>query len=310
MFFLLLPAVTAVWCTALAALAAVVARRAAWSYVLVLAVVFVHPILLGYATPAAYSYNAVYGFFPGFTYDESLHLGWRLFLFRYLTLCSAALFLLVAEFAASYRAVGQGVRGLGGALRNIRFHRAGAVLMGVLALQIVLAWTFRVSLGFESTSSSIAARLGGHATTDHFEIYYDTTAFTPDEARRAAALHEFRYDEVRAALHVTSSPRLSSFLYPDAATKRLLTGAGNTDIAKPWSCEIHLSAGSWEATLKHELVHVLAGEFGMPVIRAHYNTGLVEGLATAVADDDATRTLAEYAASMRRFGLLDAPLRQ
>ena len=83
-----------------AALAAVVARRAAWSYVLVLVVVLVHPILLGYATPAAYSYNAVYGFFPGFTYDESLHLGWRLFLFRYLTLCSAALFLLVAEFAA------------------------------------------------------------------------------------------------------------------------------------------------------------------------------------------------------------------
>jgi hypothetical protein len=120
-------------------------------------------------------------------------------------------------------------------------------------------------------------------------------------------MHEFRYGQIRSELQVASEPRIASFLYPDAIAKRRFIGAGNTNIAKPWRSEIHLNAESWDATLKHELVHVIAGEFGMPVIRAHYNTGLVEGLATAVDDDYGNRSLHEYAAAMIRFGIVDQP---
>jgi hypothetical protein len=306
-YYILLPAVTSVWLTALAAFCAAVFRRPALWYAGVLLLALLHPLLLGYYTPAAFSYNVLYGYFPGLTYDESLHLSWRLVLFRYLTVCSAALFLLSAEFVASYRKIGEGIRGLRAVLKNFRFHREGRYLLAAVALQIALGWLFRVQLGFESTSSSIARELGASYATRHFEILYDSSSFSPEEIRRVAAMHEFRYDEVRAALHVSGEQHIRSFLYPGAATKRRLTGAGNTDIAKPWSGEIHLNAEAWEGNLKHEIVHVVAGEFGMPVIRAHYNTGLVEGLATAVDDDFGGKTLAEYAAAMFRFGLIDRP---
>jgi tetratricopeptide (TPR) repeat protein len=307
LWFLLLPAVTAVWLTALAAFCVVLFRRPAVWYAVVIAAALVHPILLGYWTPAAFSYNVLYGFFPGLTYDESLHLSWRLFLFRYLTLASAALFLLAAEFIVSYRKAGQGVAGIGAALRNLRFHPAGRLLMAVILVQLLAGWLCRIPLGFESTASSIADALGASVTTEHFEISYDPASIPPEEIGKVAQMHEFRYAEVRQALGVAAEPRVHSFLYPDAATKRRYTGAGNTDIAKPWLNEIHLGGESWDGTLKHELIHVLAGTFGMPVIRAHYNTGLVEGLATAVDGSFGNKSLPEYAAAMRHFGLLEHP---
>ncbi len=305
--YMLLPVVTAVWIVALATFcAALFARPYRW-YAGTVILVLVHPLLIGYFTPAIFSYNLVYGYFPGFTYDENLQLSWPLVLFRYLTFLSAALFLLVAELAVSYAAVAKGFRGLLVTLKQLRFHREGRMVIFALALQLALGWLFRVQLGFESTSSSIERALGASTATAHFDIYYAPGSFTPEELRWVGAMHEFRYAQVRTALHVAAEPRIASFLYPDAATKRRSIGAGNTNIAKPWRGEIHLNAESWESTLKHELVHVIAGEFGMPVIRAHYNTGLVEGLATAVDDDYGNRTLNEYAAAMMKFGIVDRP---
>ena len=306
-YYLLLPVVTSLWLAALASICAALFRRPYLWFAGAVLITLAHPLLLGYFSPAVYSYNLIYGYFPGLTYDESLQLSWRLILFRYLTFLSAALFLLIAEFAVSYQKIGAGLRGLPGVLKNLRFHRQGRLLIAAVALQLLLGWLFRVPLGFESASSSIARSLGASYSTSHFDIWYSPGSFSPQEIRWVAAAHEFRYEQVRSALHVTSGGRIGSFLYPDADAKRRWIGAGNTDIAKPWRGEIHLNADSWEGTLRHELVHVMAAEFGMPVIRAHYNTGLVEGLATAVDDDFGNRTLDEYAAAMMKFRFVEDP---
>ena len=305
--YILLPIVTSLWLVALSTFCAALLGRPYRWYAGTIALVLVHPLFLGYFTPAVYSYNFVYGYFPGLTYDESLYLSWPLMLFRYLTFLAAALLLLVAEFAMSYAPVGSGFRGLWGTLKQLRFHRQGRTIILAVALQLALGWIFRVQLGFESTSTSIERALDGSVTTAHFDIHYAPESFTKEELRWVAAMHEFRYEQVRADLRVSSEPRIASFLYPDASVKRRFIGAGNTNIAKPWRSEIHLNADSWSVALKHELVHVIAGEFGMPVIRAHYNTGLVEGLATAVDDDFGNRSLNEYAAAMIRFGIVDQP---
>jgi tetratricopeptide (TPR) repeat protein len=49
---------------------------------------------------------------------------------------------------------------------------------------------------------------------------------------------------------------------------------------------------------------VVAAPFGVPVIRASLSTGLVEGLAMAIDWDWGTRTLHQYAAGMKRLGIL------
>lgn len=306
-YYILLPGVTAVWLVGFAAFCRVLFRRPALWYAGAILLMLVHPLLLGYFTPAIHSYNVLYGYFPGLSYDESLRLTWRLMLFRYLSFLWAALFLLASEFIVSYRTIGQGFRGIPGVVGNLRFHRQGWIVMLAVAVQLGAGWLLRVPLGFESTSSAIERSLGDIHQTRHFDIVYDGGSIPPGEMRRIAAMHEFRYDQVRAALRVGDPGRIRSYLYPDAATKRRWIGAGNTDIAKPWRGEIHLNAEGWEGTLKHELVHVLAGEFGMPVIRANINTGLVEGLAMAIDDDFGNRTIDEYAASLIRFRLVEDP---
>ncbi len=305
LFYLLIPVVTAFWSVALFVFCYTMVRRYVVAYCAVMVIIMFYPLYLGYFTPAIYSYNIIYGFFPGFTYDESMSLSLRLVLFRYLIILSAIFMLLFSSFAVSYRIPGQGLRDIMSLFKQFRFHRLGLIVLLVIMFHLAAGFIFRVPLGFESTSSSVQSSLGSSVTTEHFTIYYSTGSFTAEEIRYLTAMHEFRYDQVRTALRVSGEKKIDSYIYPSADEKRRWIGAGNTNIAKPWRDEIHLNHDSWEGTLKHELVHVMAGEFGMPIIHAHYNMGLTEGLATAVDDDFGNRTISEYAAAMKKFQLVN-----
>jgi tetratricopeptide (TPR) repeat protein len=278
-----------VWIASLAYCCARAFRRRHLWYFILLAVVLLHPLWLGYDTPRVDSYNSIYGFFPGFTYDEDLRIGTVILLWRVVTLVAAAGFFLA------------------GRLVRKRTARLEAVLLAVVVAALCAAWYFRTDLGFETTTASLRRALGSMAETRHFRIYYDSSAIRGDEIRWVAAEHEFRYRQVSRFLETDTNRVVESYIYPDADTKRRLIGAGNTDIAKPWRSEIHLDGGSWRATLKHELTHALAAEFGMPIIRANVNIGLVEGLAMAASPSFGNRTLQEYAASMIHFGIVDDP---
>ncbi len=281
------------WVASLSYFCASAFRRPAPWYLVLLAAVLVHPLLLGYFTPRVDSYNFVYGYFPGFTYDEDLRIGPVLVAWRCVTLASA-LGLVAAGAIVGRR---------GGPRTGIVSRTSFFLLAGLLAL----SWFYRTELGFETTATSLRASLGSRIDTRHFRIYYDSAAIPAKEIRWVAAEHEFRYTQVARFLGTDTTRVIESYLYPDTETKRRLIGAGNTDIAKPWRGEIHLDGDSWRSTLKHELAHALAAEFGMPVIRANVNIGLVEGLAMAASPSFGNRTLQEYAASMTRFGIVDDP---
>jgi hypothetical protein len=97
---------------------------------------------------------------------------------------------------------------------------------------------------------------------------------------------------------------IESYVYPSSEEKQRLIGTGTTNIAKPWSDQIHITKQSLDGTLKHELVHIVAGQFGLPIIQASLSTGLVEGLAMAIEWDWGNRTPHQYAAAMRKFGVM------
>jgi len=168
-------------------------------------------------------------------------------------------------------------------------------------------WFFRTDLGFESSASQIQTTLGAFVESEHFRIFYSPSSFDDREIQWVKAEHEFRYEQVSRALNSYTQQKIDSYIYPDAETKRQYIGTGTTNIAKPWRNEIHQTKDSWHNTLKHELVHVLAGEFGLPILKIHYSTGLVEGLAEAVDNEYGNRTLHEYAAAVIKFGIVKHP---
>ncbi|HTY59594.1 MAG TPA: hypothetical protein VMF59_12305, partial [Bacteroidota bacterium] len=302
-FFMLLAPVSALFGAALGFFCAVHSAHPRTLFLSLCGLLIAYSVALGYFTPAVFSYNFLYGFFPGLTYDEALPLTRTLVLFRLLTLFVAAVLLWAGMITVTDAPAGR--------ISWKRFLTLGAGLLApgrrtrALAIAVALAgfYLFRCDLGFESTSSFIRRTLGAEIRTEHFVLYYAPSSFTPDEIKQVAREHEFRLSQIMRAFSIPPGVLLESYIYPSAEAKQRLIGAGNTDIAKPWSGQIHLSRQSLEGSLKHELVHAAAAPFGVPVIRASLSTGLVEGLAMAVDGEWGNRTLHEYAAALHDAGI-------
>jgi hypothetical protein len=191
----------------------------------------------------------------------------------------------------------------------------GIVLLRALIAPERVAWTasvtaciiavyfFRGPLGFESPAGYVRDQLGAMYETQHFRIYYRAGSMSAGEIRRVGAEHEFRLGQIMRSFVMPGHRTIVSYLYPSAEEKKRLIGAGGTSIAKPWSGEIHIHRQALDAALKHELVHVVAAPFGVPVLRTALRPALIEGLAMAVEWDWGDRTLHQYAAAMRRSGL-------
>ncbi len=302
-FFLLLPGVTACVATALAFFCTVHYRHPRTLYVLYVLATLAYAAALGYLTPAIFSYNFFYGYFPGLTWDEGLRLSSVLVSFRLVSLAVAALLLWL------------GVLLLHLVDRDQPARRKGVLLLrallapgqrGLTAMAVIILgglYFFRCDLGYESTSAYIRQQLGGMLKTRHCVIYYPRGFYTPADLSRVADEHEFRFHQLAELFGITQPQPVESYIYPSADAKLRLIGAGTTDFAKPWSRQVHITAQSLMSTLKHELVHVMAARFGRPVLRASFSMGLTEGLAMAVEWDWGARSLHQYAAAMRELDL-------
>ena len=302
-FFMLLAPVSVLFGVSLGFFCAVHSAHPRTLFLLLCLVLLAYSAGLGYFTPAVFSYNFLYGFFPGLTYDEVILVTRTLVLFRVLTLFVAAVLLWAGMITVtdsrsagiSWRRLGTLGAGLISGKRRIRAAAIACVLAGF--------YLFRCDLGFESTSAFIKRTLGAELRTAHFVLYYSPSSFTAEEIHLAAREHEFRLSQVLASFSLPDHVFFESYIYPSPEAKQRLIGAGNTDIAKPWSGQIHISRQSLEGSLKHELVHAAAAPFGFPVVRASLSTGLVEGLAMAVDGEWGNRTLHEYAAAIREAGI-------
>jgi hypothetical protein len=302
LWLLLLPLPGVWFATALTIFCRVLFRKARLM-VLAFAVVSVgYSLLLGYATPALYSYNFFYGYFPGFTYDELLEISTPLILFRILTVLLAAALLLAALLLAGHS------RHTLGTLDRLR--RLGRLLLERNRLPVtagvLLLWAgataFRHDLGFESSAGIIAGRLGDTTETTHFIIHHPPGLRTGGEIVRIAADHELYYRETTADIPDRNGGKIVSFIHPSAAVRHALIGSRLTNIAKPWRRELHTTVQSVEDVLEHELVHVLAGGYGMPLLGISPAMGLTEGLAVAHERTWGTRSLHRTAAALRRLG--------
>ncbi len=304
-FFLLIPVFTVVFASVLGALCFALFRKKPIIWYIVLHVAYLlYAFYVGYNTPQVFIYNHIIGFFPGFTYDESLSVSGTLVVYRVLTL------LLLLVMLCVWRTIIENSNREDSLIRKVRSlvhiskNRMTFSLLLLSLCVLIAAYWFRGNLGISSSASFVQQELGSKFETEHFVIYYSSNVIDEQRIRWVASEHEFRLYQITKVLGTTVSGKISSYIYPSAEVKKRLIGAGGTNISRPWRREIHINYESLDASLKHELVHAASSELGIPVLNVSPLSGLTEGLAMAVEWSWGSRTLHEYAAGMKQFNLM------
>jgi hypothetical protein len=241
-----------------------------------------------YAAPPVFTYNPLVGYFPGNLYDENIQLHLPLLWSRLEQLLAvvAVLAAVAMQLDVPRFRVARAPRPAG--------RRVGATFLFVAC--IAGATLLRLNagtLGYAVDASDIEGELDGTVETAHFVIHYAHTKEIDAEIELIARDHEFRYAQVVAQLGVAPSVKLHSFYFADSEQKARWIGARRVEMAKPWRREIYLDHRSFpHVSLRHEIVHAVASEFGdwlfgvaartvlgLPLL---VSPGLIEGLAVAV----------------------------
>ena len=223
--------------------------------------------------PQLFTYNHVFGGVLGPVYDAELAVRPGLFAFRGLTLLWAAALVVAGRMA----------RG-----------RGGGLALAALAVAIASAYALAVPLGINQSARNLAERLGGQADLDvpgrpgGYRLHFDPAAFSPLRVRETLADLVWAEETFARRLGVRPSETVEVYLYPDADTKGALLGSRETSVVPVWLArpQIHQLQDRIDASLGHELAHVVAREWAPPPLRAPVAVGLIEGLAVAVEPPD------------------------
>ena len=308
-YYTLLPVCSMVFAVSLALPVGIAFRRARLVFIVVIAAVLAQIVIVTYTEPQLFAYNFVLGYFPGITYDETLNDLSTLILHREFMLIASLFFIIV--FFLLVRMAWSDYK-LHENIQAFRVRKGDGILYGAAFLclgLLVYGHLERSMLGFQFSASDIQSELGGMATTAHFVLFYPKEQVSERDIRFLKAEAEYHYgvDVARMKESLGSGEKISVYLYPSGEAKRRFIGTATTNIAKPWRKEIHLTLDSFEDTFRHELVHVLAANVGLPVIGASDRMGLNEGFATAVDWNWQEFSPHEYAAAMQREKLLGDP---
>ena len=218
--------------------------------------------------PQLFTYSHVFGGVLGPIYDEELAVRPGLFAAKAQTLLWAVALLCYAAWRTERRASSM---------------RTGLVAVVALGASYVAA----PALGIIQTEAGIERVLSRRVDLGPVVLHLDPG--TPDaEVRRLADEALYRFESLSSALEVDLEDAVDVYLYPDPDTKAALIGSRTTSVVPVWllTPQVHMLADEVGRSLAHELVHVLAREFGMPVIGASPAIGLVEGLAVALEPPD------------------------
>ncbi|MCP4449377.1 MAG: hypothetical protein GY811_29195 [Myxococcales bacterium] len=289
--FLLMPVLSAALAGGLGVCAGIIAgRRRSIAIALPSALLLVSTLwslLHFYRAPAVFSYNPFAGYFPGNLYDESIDLRapfyWaRLFHLSLLASIGALLCLWLDPQTLRLR------RRFGPSKERWR----GILVSVSLSLIALVLYSRAGKLGFSVDAEDVKAALPGRFESEHFVIHYPASAGMREQIETIARDHEFRRAQLVRDLGVDPPGKITSFYFESPEQKHRLIGARNVYMAKPWRHEIYLNHQEFpHQVLRHEIAHVLAGQFGDPIfsvsagralgLPVFFNIGLIEGIAVA-----------------------------
>lgn len=218
--------------------------------------------------PQIYYFNHLWGYWPGPIYDEEVLFPISLLYFRIITLVWIWLLWMLPVWWKT---------------RNQKKRTAFAVFL------ILLSFYFRPELGINSPESLLQQKLKAVEETEHFRLFFDPELYTEKERAYWTDRHEFHFSQIEEILEIDwpKGRKINSYLYGNAWQKKKLVGAKFTSYVPVWlkQDQLHIAKEHLEGVLKHELVHVIAKQFGNDLTNASYSIGLVEGLAEGIAAD-------------------------
>ncbi len=302
-YFLLLPVITTIFSVSLAMVIGVLFKHAKTMFVIIVLAILSHIVFVTYTQSQLFAYNFILGFFPGITYDETSTDLTTLLIYREFTLIASVM--LIALFSAiigkyDFR------KGIASNISSLEKNRKKDwILWGVCifcALVLGTGHMVRDTMGFEFSRRDIQEGLGRRSESEHFIFIYHSEDYTANEMKVLKLESEFHFHRVADALYTknTEKKKITVYIYPNGSWKQKYIGTSNTNIAKPWHQEIHLTKGTFHSTFRHELVHILASDFGWPVIHASTRMGLNEGLAVAVDWDAGIFSPHQFSAALLR----------
>ncbi|MFA5806510.1 MAG: hypothetical protein WC879_17905, partial [Melioribacteraceae bacterium] len=219
--------------------------------------------------PQIYFYNSIFGFYPGTIYDEDLSVDRILIAYRIFNLAFFIGLVSISEYLSGK-------------------NKINKILACLLLITIIVTFSYlKPTLQFATDINRLETNLSKSILTESFQIHF-SPAMSQREAEYAAILHEYYLDQIKINLKMSTNHKIDSYIFRDRNQKRILLGAGNADIAKPWLYQIYLNSSNYEETLKHELVHVLGGEFGTTIFRIadNFSPSMIEGFAMAIENND------------------------
>jgi hypothetical protein len=307
-YFLLLPVVTTIFSVSLSLVIGTVFKNAKTIFVIAVIGLLSHIVLVTYTQPQLFAYNFIVGYFPGITYDETSTDLNTLIVYREFTLIASVM--LIALFSILIDTFDRRKRLSQNLLIIKKNSKKNRILWGVFIVSSLLLGTghmLRDTMGFEFTRSDIQNGLGRRSESEHFIIYYQADDYSAEEMQVIKAESEFHFQLVTSALKTknVNLKKIIIYIYPNGSWKQKYIGTTNTNIAKPWRQEIHLTKGTFRSTIRHELVHILASDFGLPLIHASTRMGLNEGLAVAVDWDAGIFSPHQFSAALLREKALE-----
>ncbi len=306
-FFVLLPVVSILFSYILGWMVSLIFRWGRLTLIVIMVLSLAFSVLSTILQPKIFFYNPFIGFFPGLSYDQLMPITSTLALYRGYTLFLAILFLLIIYMLRFTPLRDASLRDRVRLLRHTYSNSFLSIFITVGIILIFIQLLSRSVLGFSTTYGYLENELGNTFETRSFSIHYSSESFDEREIKWVALEHEFSRHQAMSKLGIMHVRPINSYLYPDPETKRALIGPARTNIAKPWSKEIHLNADTYKRSLLHEIAHVIAGEFGMPVLRISNSTAMLEGIAMATEGGWGNRTLHEHAAAILQFELIPDP---
>jgi hypothetical protein len=258
-------------------------------FTFIFVVLLILPLLEFIFNPQIYFYNPVFGFLPGTIYDEDLSVdrilvGYRIF--------NIALFVLINYLSA----VVNGKK---------LFVKSACVI--VILLASVLFSCLKPVLHFSTDKARLKKNLPVAITTDHVNIL--TPVLKDLDLNYVALVHEYSLEQIENQLNAKFPNKIDSFIYESRDQKRILFGAGNADVAKPWSNQVYLNLDDFERTVKHEMAHNVGGMFTNTYfnVPSNFSPALIEGFATAI-DNNYDDYPVHYMAKIARLAGYNFPI--
>ena len=245
-------------------------------------------LIIFFTSPQLYFFNQFWGYWPGPLYDILAPFPAAYIPFRVITLLWGALFLLLSTKQVK-----------GGPKLSKRLGTFSILLALLIGYSTAGYW------GGVTTYSSLKKNLTTHVQTPHFNLYADN-AIPIAEVERWAFRHEFHLQNLLDTLEIEwpEGKHIESFIYANEWQKKKLVGAKETSYVPIWLTkdQLHIAHNHLASVLEHELVHVVAKDFGNLLFNGSWNITLIEGLAEAITQGASQHsTLNELVAAQPEF---------